>query len=145
VIDFTGRYIYVDVGFGKNDRDYFTLTDLYVQEGAYFSEGEWLASDGGFVGDGPVRYSHNNPGNDSDKVLYNIAFREVRTTVETAFNRVAQWFPLLGQNKDYLHYNEELITVSIHAASRLHNYLMNTYNLNYDSLTNPANYFQSYY
>jgi hypothetical protein len=145
VIDYTGRFIYVHCGFGKNDRSYFTSNSLYSEEGLWFSDGEWLASDGGFIGDGPVKFSYNNPGNDLHKKTYNLAFREVRSTIENAFGRVANWFPLFGNNKSRLNYNTETTMLAIHASSRLHNWLMNTNDLSYDCATSAETYFKSYY
>jgi len=52
VCDHTGRYIYVRVCLGRNDREVFTSSPLYLQEGDFFSEDEFIASDGGFEGDG---------------------------------------------------------------------------------------------
>ena len=43
----------------RNDRDQLTSTDLYLNRGDYFSEGEVLGSDGGFKGDGPILISYD--------------------------------------------------------------------------------------
>ena len=56
-----------------------------MNEAQYFSLNEWLAGDGGFEGDCPIRYSYKNPGLNEDKKLFNLVFREVRTGIETAF------------------------------------------------------------
>ena len=66
-MDYTGRYIYVYVGLAKNDREMFTSLPLYLQRGYWFSDGEFIAADGGFEGDGPVRASFKNPGADTNK------------------------------------------------------------------------------
>jgi hypothetical protein len=52
VCDHTGRYTYVRVCLGRNDCEVFTSSPLYLQEGDFFSEDEFIASDGGFEGDG---------------------------------------------------------------------------------------------
>ena len=67
IMDYTGRYIYVYVGLAKNDREMFTSLPLYLQRGYWFSDGEFIAADGGFEGDGPVRASFKNPGADTNK------------------------------------------------------------------------------
>jgi hypothetical protein len=48
VMDHTGRYIFVRICLGNNDREVLTASPLYLQEGDYFSEEEFVASDGGF-------------------------------------------------------------------------------------------------
>jgi hypothetical protein len=55
---------------------------LYLQEGEYFAEGEFIAADGGFEGDGRFKCSHKNPGNDPVKIIFNLTWREVCTGVE---------------------------------------------------------------
>lgn len=145
VMDYSGRYLYVHVALAKNDRDMFTASPLYMNEGEYFSAGQWLASDGGFEGDGPVRYSYKNPGADEDKKLFNLAFREVRTGIETSFARVCAWFPILGNNKRKWNHGDDVMQLSIHAASKLHNWIMNTENLSYSALTSAENHFRPYY
>jgi DDE superfamily endonuclease len=67
IMDYTGRYIYVYVGLAKNDREMFASLPLYLQHGYWFSDGEFIAADGGFEGDGPVRASFKNPGADANK------------------------------------------------------------------------------
>ncbi len=52
VMDHTGRYIFVRVCSGNNDREVFTSSPLYLHEGDFFSDDEWVSSDGGFEGDG---------------------------------------------------------------------------------------------
>jgi len=130
VMDYTGRFIYVRVGFGSNDRGFFTSSDLHLRAGEFFSAAECIATDGGFGGDGPVRFSHKNP-NTEDKILFNVMF--------------VKWFPLLGANKSKLPYDHRTVKLAIHAAARLHNWLMNTENLDYDAAQNPSNYFRKYY
>ena len=145
VMDYTGRFIYVLVGLAKNDRDFLTSTPLYMQEGSWFDIGQYLATDGGFFGDGPIRFSYNDCENDLNKILYNLTFKEVRMGIETAFSRVCRWFPLLGNNKAKFNYDDHTMQLAIHAASLLHNWMMNTENLSYDSLSSPETYFKAYY
>jgi hypothetical protein len=51
-VDHTSCYIFLQITHGKNDREVYTSSPLYLQEGGYFSDGEFLAADGAFVGDG---------------------------------------------------------------------------------------------
>jgi len=145
IIDYTGRFIFVLVALGKNDREFWTQCPLYLQKGLYFCGLQYVASDGGFHGDGPVKFSYDNPGNDPVKKAFNLVFREVRTGIETAFARICVWFPILGTNKGKWNYSEETLQLSVHAAARLHNWLMNTENLSYSAVESPESYFKSYY
>jgi len=145
IIDYTGRFIYVLVALGKNDREFWTQCPLYLQKGLYFCGLQYVASDGGFHGDGPVKFSYDNPGNDAVKKSFNLIFIEVRTGIETAFARICNWFPILGTNKGKWNYSEESLQLSIHAAARLHNWLMNTENLSYSALESPVSYFKKFY
>ena len=77
VMDHSGCYIYVKVVLGKNDREVLISSPLYLQEGEYFSDGEFVAADGAFDGDGRFCFSYKNPGNDEIKKLFNLAWREV--------------------------------------------------------------------
>ncbi len=52
VIDHSVRFIFVSVSLGSNDREVYTTSPLYLEEGAFFSPGEFVAADGGFEGDG---------------------------------------------------------------------------------------------
>jgi hypothetical protein len=104
VMDHSGRFIYAHVCLGKNDRGVFTSSLLYLQEGDYFSEDEFVASDVAFEGDGHFRCSYKNPGNNEVKKLFNLAFCEVRTGIENSYQRTGAWFPLLGNNKCKLPY-----------------------------------------
>jgi hypothetical protein len=67
VMDCSGRYIFVRVVLGKNDREVLTSS----------SDGEFVAADGTFDGDGQFRCSYKNPGYDEIKKLFNLACREV--------------------------------------------------------------------
>jgi hypothetical protein len=59
---------------GKNDREVLTSSPLYLQEGEFFSDGEFVAADGAFDGDGQFRCSYKNPGDDEIKKLFNLAW-----------------------------------------------------------------------
>ena len=145
VMDYTGRFIYVHCALAKNDRDMFTSTPLYMNAGEYFTPGEWMASDGGFEGDGPIRFSYKNPGANEEKKTYNLAFKEVRAGIETAFARVCTWFPLLGNNKQKWNHGDDILQFAVHASARLHNFIVNTENLSYAAATSAENIFKSYY
>ena len=116
-----------------------------LQQGLFFDRDQFLAADGGFEGDGPVRCSYKNPGNDELKKTFNNAFREVRAGIETAFNRLVTWFPLLGVNKNKWNYSDITFQYAVHAAARLHNWLMDIDSLSYDAEANPSNYFRHFY
>jgi len=145
VIDYTGRFIFVLVALGKNDREFWCQSQLYLQRGMYFCGQQYVASDGGFHGDGPIKFSYDNPGNDQIKKMFNLVFREARTGIETAFARICNWFPILGTNKGKWNYSEETLQLSVHAAARIHNWLMNTENLSYSAIESPESYFRTYY
>jgi hypothetical protein len=92
----------------KNDHEVFTSHSLCLQEGN-FLPGEFLASDGGFEGDGCMKCSYKDPGNDEAKKLFNITWCEqVRTGVKNSYQRTGAWLPLLGNNKRKLLYSEKL-------------------------------------
>ena len=73
--------------------------------------------------------SYKNPGCDENKVTFNNAFREVHTLKENAYQRVGIWFPLLGNNKRKLNYNEHTLILAVQAAVWIHNFIMDTENL----------------
>ena len=129
----------------NNDRVALTGSPLYLFQGEYFEDDQFVASDGGFEGDGPFLCSFKNPGRNQYKILYNLTFKEVRTGVEGKYARVGAWFPLLGNNKKKLAYSERTLTLAIHAAARLHNWIMNTEGLSYDARISPENVFRRYY
>jgi hypothetical protein len=58
VMDHSGHYIYLHLTLGKNDRKVITSSPLYLQVGDFFSDGEFLASDGAFEGYGQLRCSY---------------------------------------------------------------------------------------
>ena len=99
VMDHSGRFIYARLCLGANDREVYTSSPLYLQEGNYFSEDEFVAVDGSFEGDGRLRCSYKNPGQDEIKKLFNLTWREVRSGVENSYARVGTWFPLSGQQQ----------------------------------------------
>jgi hypothetical protein len=129
----------------NNDRDAITSSPLYLQEYEYFTPGEFLSSDGGFEGDGPFRCSYKNPGPIDDRQIYNLVWKEVRQGIENSYGRIGSWFPLLGNNKKRLNYSDDVIKYAIHAASRLHNWMLNTEGLSYSALTSPEIFFRAYY
>jgi hypothetical protein len=108
VVDHSGRYMYCRVMLGNYDREVYTSSDLYLQEGSFFSGSQWGAVDGGFEGDGRFVCSYKNPGNDRNCIDFNNAFCEVRTLKENSYQRVGIWFPLLGNNKRKLPYKRIL-------------------------------------
>jgi hypothetical protein len=145
VMDHTGRFIFLRLCLGKNDREVLTGSPLYLREGEFFSDNQWVASDGGFEGDGRFVCSHKNPGNDQDKITYNLAFREVRMGVENSYGRVGMWFPLLGNNKKKLPYSEKVLFLAVNAAARLHNWIMDSEGLSYSALESPEGLYTNYY
>jgi hypothetical protein len=145
VMDHTGRYIFLRLCLGRNDREVFTGSPLYLREGEFFSDNQWISSDGAFEGDGQFICSYKNPGNDLDKIRYNLAFREVRQGVENSYGRVGMWFPLLGNNKKKLSYSEKVLFLAINAAVRLHNWIMDSEGLSYSALEAPDGLYSMYY
>jgi hypothetical protein len=144
-MDHSGRYIFARLCLGKNDREVFTGSPLYLQEGEFFSEDEFVAADGAFEGDGRLRCSYKNPGNDDVKKLWNLAFQEVRTGVENSYQRTGAWFPLIGNNKRKLPYSDKVLFLAIHAAIRLHNFTMNSEQLSYAAQESVDNLYVNYY
>ncbi len=144
VIDHSGRFIFCRVCLGNNDREVYTTSPLYLSEGDYFSGNQFVATDGAFEGDGWFMFSYKNPGNDPNKIRFNNAFCEVRTGKEVSYQRVGEWFLLLGNNKRKLPYKEDTLILAIQAAVRLHNFIMNTENLSYSALESPEMLFANY-
>jgi len=72
VMDHSGQYIYARLCLRANDREVYTSSPLYLQEGNYFSEDEFVAVDSGFEGDGRLRFSYKNPGQDEIKKPFNL-------------------------------------------------------------------------
>jgi hypothetical protein len=130
---------------GKNDREDFSGIPLYLREGEFFSDIQWVLSDGAFEGDGCFICSYKNPGNNPDNIHYNLAFFEVRQGVENNYGRVGMWFPLLGNNKKKCPILENVLFLAIHAAAWLHNWIMDSKNLWYSAMESPEDLFHSYY
>jgi hypothetical protein len=110
-----------------------------------FSDNQWISSDGAFEGDGRFICSYKNPGNDLDKICYNLAFREVRQGVKNSYGRVGMWFPLLGNNMKKLLYSEKVLFLAIYAAAGLHNWIMDLEGLSYSALEAPDGLYSRYY
>ncbi len=53
--------------------------------------------------------------------------------VETALGLVQRWFCILGNAKKRWNYSDELLGLAVHAAVRLHNWMLRNRNLNYDN------------
>jgi hypothetical protein len=121
------------------------MSPLYLSEGIYFSGNEFVATDGAFEGDGRFMCSYKNPGNDPNKIHFNNAFHEVRIEKEVSYQRVGDWFPLLGNNKRKLPNKENTLILSIQEAVRLHNFIMNTENLSCSALESPEMMFADYF
>jgi len=62
VMDHSRHYIFACICLGKNDREVFTGSPLYLQEGGFFLENEFVAANGAFEGDGHLRCNFKNPG-----------------------------------------------------------------------------------
>jgi hypothetical protein len=58
----------------------------------------------------------------------------VRQRVEKGYGRALLWFTLLGNNKKKLPYYEKVLFVAIHAAARLHNWIMDSEILSYSAI-----------
>ena len=146
IIDKSGYFIYYKTNlFGRpNDRDTWTSSELYMNAGKYFSEGERVAADGGFAGDGPCVISFSKV-DDRDKALYNVAFKEVRVGIENAFGRIQMWFPILGINLAYWKYDDEMLELAVGAAIKLHNWMLRKRGLAYDAQENPNNFHRDMY
>jgi hypothetical protein len=43
--------------------------------------------------------SFKNPGNDETHKQFKLVWHEVHTTVESSYQRIGAWFPILGNNK----------------------------------------------
>ena len=114
------------------------------QKRLFFSENQCVAADGGFEGDGPVIYSFDNP-NTEERVLYNLAFKEVRMSVENAFGRVQMWFPILGVQRKYWNYDEEMLCLAVEACCKLHNWIIRSRGLRYDPISDPRNHWNEIY
>jgi len=138
--------IFACICLGKNDGEVFTGSPLYLQEGEFFSDNEFVAADALFEGDGCLRCSFKNPGNNEAKKFWNLAFCEVRTGVENSYQRTGAWFPLIGNKKRKLPYSDKLLFLAIHdAAIRLHSFIMNSEQLSYSALESVDHLYTNYY
>ena len=133
-MDHCGCYIFAWVCSGKNDCKVLTGSPLYLQEGEFFSDDEFVAADGTFEVDGHLWCSFKNPGNDKVKRLWNLAFCEVRMGMDNSSQRRGAWFPLLGNIKCNLPYSDKVLFLATHAAIRQHNFIMNSKQLSYSAL-----------
>ncbi len=144
-MDHSKCYIFAHIYLGKNDREVFTGSLLYLQEGEFFLDDEFIAADGAFEGDGRLRCSFKNPGNNEAKKLWNLEFRKVKTGVENSYQKTGAWFPLIGNNKRKLPYSDKVLFLAIHAAIRLHNFIMNSEQLSYSALESVDSFYTNYY
>ncbi len=147
VIDFRGLFTYVSTTTqdgARNDRQLFTSSPLYLNAGKYFTDDEQVAGDGIFVGNGPVMVSFEVLDTEPKKD-FNAAFTEVRREIENSIGRVQLWFPILGSKKKYWPYDEELLELSVGAATKLHNWMMRNRGLDYSAINNPSNFYRNYY
>ncbi len=78
------------------------------------------------------------------KKLWNLAFHEVRTGVENSYQRTGAWFPLIGNHKCKLPYSDQVLFLAIHAAFRLHNFIINSEQLSYSALESVDNMYVNY-
>jgi hypothetical protein len=58
----------------------------------------------------------------------------VSISVENSYQRTATWFPLLGNKKHNLPYCDKVLFLAIHAAIRIHDFIMNSEQLPYSAL-----------
>ncbi len=58
--------------------------------------------------------------------------------MENSYQRTGAWFPLIGNNKCKLPYSDQVLFLAIHAAIRLHNFIMNSEQLSYSALESEA-------
>jgi hypothetical protein len=145
VMDHSGHYIFACICLGKNDHEVLTGSPLYLQEGEFFSEDFFVAANGAFEGDSHLCCSFKNTGNDEVGKLWNLAFCEVRTGVETSYQRTGAWFPLIGNKKCKLPYSDQVLFLAIYAAIQLRNFIMNLEQLSYSPLQSVDNMYVNYY
>jgi len=96
VMNHSGWYIYARICLGKNDCEVFTNSPLYLSRGDHFSDDEFVAADGAFEGDGCLKCSYKNPGNNEVKKLWNLAFHEVRTGVENSYQHGSPYWVIIS-------------------------------------------------
>ena len=75
---------------------------------------------------------------DGSKAAFNLAFTEYRKGVENSYGRLQTWFPTVGNNKSKWNYDHTTLMLTIHACTRLHNWIMQERKLNYNPTTDPA-------
>lgn len=147
VVDRDGFFMWIETNFdGRlSDLDMFQSSPLYLNAGQYFTEGEFIASDGIFMDVGNTVTSFRNIANDACRAAFNACFNSFRIGVENAFGRQQQWYPILGYRREYWTYARELLVLVIHATARLHNWKMAEEGLNYNALLDPNNVFMAAY
>jgi hypothetical protein len=79
VVDHSGRFIFARLSLGTNDREVYTTSPLYLCEGELISDGQFIATDSAFEGNGRFICSYKNPGHDKNRIAFENAFRVVRT------------------------------------------------------------------
>ena len=58
---------------------------------------------------------------------------------------IGPWYPMLSNSKKKLPYSEKALFLVVHAATRLHYWVMDAENSSYSALESSAGLFQSYY
>ncbi len=66
--------------------------------------------------------------------LWNSTFPEVRNDVENSYQSTGAWFSLLGNYKHKLPYSDKVLFLAIHAAIRLHDFIMNSEQLSHSAV-----------
>ncbi len=79
----------------NNDRVVYTTSLLYLDEGTFFSHGQFVAADGGFEGDHKFFCSYKNPGNGHNKIIFNLAFSKCAEEQKTATKELVLGFHYL--------------------------------------------------
>lgn len=149
VIDRDGRFRFLHAGTpgGINDRDQFTHSLLYLNKQEFFDDNQFIVGDGIYRGDGPILTSYNasqlRDATDPCTRTFNVCFTDFRKGVENAFGRVQNWFPLLGNKINKWCYEHYTLVLAIHAAARLHNWMLHIRGLNYDPTMDPSYLFTS--
>lgn len=150
VMDRTGyfRFLHAGTPGAINDRDQFTSTVLYLNKQEFFGENQFIVGDGIYRGDGPILTSNNvtqlrEESLDPAARTFNLCFTDFRKGVENAFGRVQNWFPLLGNKLHKWNYEHYTLILAIHAAARLHNWMLYVRGLDYDPSMDPNYLFTS--
>lgn len=147
VIDRSGKIIWIETGYyGKmNDLQVFKSTNLYLKSGEYLDGDQFLIGDGVFKGCSKLLISYDNIKDDHLKTEFNLAFTSFRLSVEDAIGRIKMWFPILGRRKAYWDLDHLLLIDAIHVSARLHNWLMDYRNRDYDPTLATSNLYAKYY